>query len=183
MKRRRAVSLVELLLAMSACAAILTMSTTLIHRVLHAQSKARLFFDSERAALRLAEHFRRDVHAATAAADANLGEDVFLRLQFAADEVVEYRRSETTVVRIDRNGNETRAREEFAFPANIEVTLRKESADLLALTITAQPVGPSNEEGRPRSSAYSVPVSLHALARLNRTPGVTGSPAEEKDSP
>jgi hypothetical protein len=183
MKRRRAASLIELLLAMSACVVVLTMSTALIHRVLHAQSKTRRFFDSERAALRLTEQFRRDVHIATRADDANLGEGIFLRLQFTGDRAVEYHRSGSTVVRIAQNGSGTRAREEFAFSTNIDLTVRKESGDMIALMITSQPGDPSAEDGQPRSSAYCVPVSVHAEARLNRTPGVTGSPAEEKDSP
>jgi hypothetical protein len=41
MKRRWAISLVELLLTLSACTVILTLSAGLIHRIMHVQSKAR----------------------------------------------------------------------------------------------------------------------------------------------
>jgi hypothetical protein len=185
MNRRRAVSLVELLLTMSACTVILTMSTALIHRVLHAQSKTRAFVDCERAALRLSEQFRRDVHAARDAttADANLGEGVFLRLQFPTNQSVEYRHSQGAVLRVLLENGATPSREEFVFPANIELSVRQEPPGLVALSITSQPGKAAAEDGQPQSSAYAVTVSLQAEARLNRTPGITGSRVKENDSP
>ena len=47
-RHRRGVSLVELLVVMSAATVILTLSTGLIHRIMHAQSKARVLADMER---------------------------------------------------------------------------------------------------------------------------------------
>lgn len=59
---RRGVSLIELLVVMSAATVILTLSTGLIHRIMHAQSKARGLAEIERTTLRLGNRFRRDVH-------------------------------------------------------------------------------------------------------------------------
>lgn len=184
MNCRRAVSLVELLLAMSACTVILTMSTALIHRVLHTQSKTRAFFGSERAALRLADQFRRDVHAATSAITDtdSLNAGVFLRLQTPGNRAIEYRQSEGTILRLVLDTGEIRAREEFAFSSNITLAARQESPRLVELTITSQPdslgVGDARE-----SMAYTAPVTVQTVARLNRTPGVTDSPAPENPSP
>ena len=65
MTHRRAASLAELLVIMSACTIILTTSVQLIHRAMHSQSASRVFFDCERSAQRLSQQFRSDVHEAT----------------------------------------------------------------------------------------------------------------------
>ena len=102
MKTRHAVSLVELLVVMSACSIILTMSAGLVHRAMHAQSATHAFFDGERSALRLSEQFRDDVHqAATATVEAPARNDgVFLRLRLAGDQAIEYRQADSIVERI-----------------------------------------------------------------------------------
>ena len=64
MTTRRGVSLVEVITLMTSCTAILTMSAVLIHRTMRAQEQMRYFFAVERAAQRLAEQFREDVHGA-----------------------------------------------------------------------------------------------------------------------
>ena len=165
---RHAVSLIELLLAMSACTVILTMSAALIHRIMHVQSKTRAIVDGERAALRLSEHFRRDLHAATSAEtdSASLGAGVVLRLKLSGRQAVEYRRSEGTVLRIVLAGDATGSREQFAFPNDIELTVRDESPGLVTLSITSPPAD-SPAESRQREPSAG-PISLQATARLNR---------------
>src|SRR3972149_5845862 len=117
-RTRHAVSLIELMVVLSACTVILTMSAALVHRVMHAQSKTRAFFDIERSALRLSNQFRRDVHQATAAlagAD-NLGDGVFLRLELPDNRSVDYYDQEGDVVRILAHDGDALSREEFPFP-------------------------------------------------------------------
>jgi hypothetical protein len=169
MNRRRAVSLIELLLAMSACTVILTMSATLIHRVLHVQSKSRAIFDGERAAMRLSDQFRHDVHAAAAAETngASLGAGVILRLQLEGGETVEYRRAEGTVLRVVLDGDATQAREQFNFPADIDLTVRKESPGLVTLSITS-PLPDSAAAMGANRPLPAGPLSLQSTARLNR---------------
>lgn len=173
MNRRRAISLIELLLTMSACSVILTMSATLIHRAMHAQSKARAIFDGERAALRLSEHFRRDVHAATAAETdgMSLGAGVVLRLTLPDRQTIEYRRAEGTVQRILIAGNATQAREEFKFPAGTLAVVHKVSPSLLTLSITTPLEQPPARVGQPPAEVLAGPLSLQATARLNRASG------------
>jgi hypothetical protein len=167
MSHRRAVSLIELLLAMSACTVILSMSATLIHRALHAQSKTRAIDDAERAALRLSSQFRRDIHDASAAETDALPAGVFLRLQLPACQTVEYRRAQGSLLRILTNGDTNQARDQFNFPDNIELTVNKDTPSLITLSITslspdASPKGPSEHVPRP------APLNLQVAARLNR---------------
>ena len=167
MNHRRAVSLIELLLAMSACTVILTMSATLIHRALHAQSKTHAIDDVERAALRLSAHFRRDVHEASTVETDSLPAGIVLRLQLPASQTVEYRRAQGTLLRVVANGDATQAREQFNFSDNIELTIHQDTRSLITLSITspspdASAMGP--REHLPRAA----PLSLQVTARLNR---------------
>jgi len=179
---RRAVSLVELLLAMSACTVILTMSAALIHRVMHVQSRSREFQGVERSTMRLAQQFRHDVHnAKDAVVEANLGEGRFLRLQLAGEQVVEYRRSEGAVLRILLEAGNARGREEFAFPANIELTVSRDPPRLITLSIDSQPED-TPLEGQSPAGAFDVRVNLQAAAALNRA-GATADSSPQKRSP
>jgi hypothetical protein len=170
MRARRAISLVELLLAMSACAVILTMSTALIHRMLLAQSKARTFLDSERTSLRLAHQFRGDVQDATDAATEKdrLGEGVFMRLSLPDNRTVEYRSSAPGVVRVLTENSTVRSREEFAFPASIEVAAEKQPLRIIRLSIASQTKQQPRGESDPRATTDDATVGLQAEAVLGR---------------
>jgi hypothetical protein len=170
MNRLHAVSLVELLLAMSACTAILTLSAALIHRVLFVHSQARAIDEGERAALRISEHFRRDVHAAQAAeTGAASGEAaVALRLRLGTGQSIEYRRSKGALLRVVLEGETVCGREQFDFPGEIELAIRDESPELLTLSITAPPRGVPADDGKQAPSASGGPICLEATARLNR---------------
>jgi hypothetical protein len=177
--KRRAVSLLELILAMSACTVILTLSAALLHRIMHAQSRSREFQDVERSALRLAQQFRHDVHAATDAfIEADLGEGRFLRLQLAGERAVEYRRSEGAVLRIVLEAGNTRGREEFAFPANIELTMSRDPPRLITLSIASRPEESAPKDQSP-AGAFDVRVNLQASAALNRAAAVADSFQQE----
>jgi hypothetical protein len=170
MKTRHGASLVELIVVMSAATIVLTMSASLIHQVMHAQSRARAFADVERTSLRLANAFRRDVHEATSAklAEAGLGERAFLRLTLPDNQTIEYGRRETNIVRVLFEGSRSVAREEFAFPAGIELAVRREEARLIVLTIHSRPGEMPGEDGRSEVSAFAVPVNLQVQAALKR---------------
>jgi len=185
MRPRRAVSLVELLVTMSACTIILTLSAGLMHRALHAQTKARAFMDSERSALRLANSVRRDIHQAIGAArsGADLGQDVVLRLKFAGDQVVEYRRATDKVTRVLLEVGAVRARDEFAFPSPIDVTVQQESPRLVAMSITSASEATSAESPAQRSIAYATPVNCHVDAALSRDHWFTAPKSGQEDAP
>ena len=170
MKSRRGASLVELLMVMSAGTVVLTMSAGLIHRVMHAQSRARAVADAERTSLRLANAFRRDVHEATGAElpEADAGERVFLRLTLPDNQTIEYGRRESNIVRVLFEGNRSVAREEFAFPAGIELAVRREEPRQIVLTIQSRPGEMPGEGGSSVVSAFAVPVNLQVQAALKR---------------
>ncbi len=170
MKARRGVSLVELLVVMSAATVVLTLSTSLIHRIMHAQSKARAFADVERTSLRLTNAFRQDVHQATSVKldEAEIGERVFLRLQLPENRTIEYGRQEANIVRVLLEGSRTVAREEFAFPAGVELAVRREGSRLIVLTIQSRPGEIIAENGQFEASDFAVPVHLQVQAALNR---------------
>ena len=91
-KLRTAMSLIELVAAMSACSVILTTCAVLLHRVMRADSDARAFGDIERNAARLSNRFRDDVHQASVASldhSKTDNEDV-LKLKLPKDQSLEY---------------------------------------------------------------------------------------------
>jgi hypothetical protein len=156
---------VELLVVMSACSVILTMSASLIHRAMRTQSESRAFYDAQRSALRLARQFRDDVHHATTASlnRGELGENVVLRLQFAGERTAEYGHADSEVLRnLSRRGGAI-SREEFAFPSPIKLDVRQEdSPPRIVLTITA--------ERDAAAATRSKEVELHVEASFGRAP-------------
>ena len=184
MPNRRGVSLAELLLTMSACTVILTMSAGLIHRAMHTQSRSRSFFDSERSAMRLGESFRRDVHAADDAVivNADQGEGVFLRLQLPGSQLVEYRQAAGRVERILQVGSSVKSREAFVFAVDTKLTAEKSPPHLVVLSIVPPPdvSGPAD---RPPLTPYSTPASLRAEAVLGRNASLVDLVVPQEDSP
>jgi hypothetical protein len=178
MHRRRGISLLELMLTLSACIVILTMSAGLIHRAMHAQTKARLFFDVERSACRLGDSFRRDVHAAKSAAVGKSadGKGVLLRLQLAGDQSVEYHQTAGRVERLWHVDGNVRAREMFVFPRETRLQAKQEPPRLLILSIVppddaADAGEPANRPLRP----YLVPAILQVEAVLGRNASLVES--------
>jgi type II secretory pathway pseudopilin PulG len=158
MKSRRGISLIELLLVMSAASVVLTMSATLIHRLMHAQSKASSLVDVERTALRLSEAFRSDVHRALRVGEFS-AESVLVRLQMPGNQTIEYRSEPQAVRRVVSQGSETMARELFAFSATIKSEVRVSNSRLV--TLLARPISDMLLDDRQ-------PELLHVEAMLNR---------------
>jgi hypothetical protein len=169
---RRGASLAELLVLMSAAAAVLTMSSVLMHRIMHAQSKARLLADVERTSLRLARAFRGDVHLATSAAPGG-GEGLLVRFTLRGDEQAEYRRDESGVLRVLHRGEQVISRDVFALPADAVAAVRHDGAHLVTLTIQSQieeqpQPDKRNSDKLGEMRAFVVPVKLEVTAVLNR---------------
>jgi hypothetical protein len=169
-KLRRASSLIELLIIMSACSVVLTLSAALLHRTMHIHSRSQAYFDSERSATRLAQQFREDVHRALAhRAGGAAGDDGFLQLTYPADEVVQYAVVGDTVSRSRMREERTLAREEYAFPAAVKVEVQEQDAPTrLVLAISAEPANAHNRSDKTRIEPSLSPVSLQAEAVLGR---------------
>lgn len=142
MHKRRGISLVELLVTMSACCIILTMSATLIHRMLHVQSRSRAFQNAERSALRLERSLRRDAHQTREVIPNKEPQQAELLLQFELpkQQRVEYRQADGQVSRLLLEGDRVIAREDFAFPAT--TTFRVERSPGGAVTLLSSDGSP-----------------------------------------
>ncbi len=153
MKRRAAISLVELLVVMSACTLILSTVSVLLYRTMRAQSEASYFFDAERSALRLSRQFRDDVHRAKSVSSAVDGADraepFALQLELADGAQVEYRQTTEGVVRFLTQEGRQRAREDYRFAEEATIAVRRlDSPQRLELLIIAMP-----EDGQSRSES------------------------------
>jgi hypothetical protein len=183
MKTRHAVSLVELLVVMSACSIILTMSAGLIHRAMHNYAKTREFFDTERSALRLSAQFRRDVNRATAAEldRANLDEGAFLRLEMTEGDTVQYAHHHGGVLRVLLQSSTIMAREEFRISPAAELTLREEgSPSRLILSAITKAARTSTEVNALPADIHRLPVSFEVQACLGRDRQFAGTSARQE---
>ncbi|MCA9054101.1 MAG: prepilin-type N-terminal cleavage/methylation domain-containing protein [Planctomycetaceae bacterium] len=159
---RSGVSLVELLIVMTALGVVLTTSTVTLYRMLQAQSAATTGLSEAMTLSRLAADFRRDVHAASGVAVENVGDTTELRLSDVAGNSVVYAAREGRLIRESMPEEAPPAdaqptREEYRLgPVVITFELR-ESERLAAVLLTR------------RDSAESVPTSATG-AILHRQP-------------
>jgi hypothetical protein len=173
MKRRRAMSLAELLVVLSACTIIMTTSVSLLHRAMFSQSATRVFVDSECSALRLSKQFRRDAHDAISAAiqtDSVDGGPV-LRLTNADGLAIEYHRvSDSSIVRTTSQAGHSASRDEFAFRAPLTYSFRQErSPRRVGLSLVGgAATADAPDAGDLPPGAFAAPTALEVEAYLNR---------------
>ncbi|WP_254512295.1 hypothetical protein [Anatilimnocola floriformis] len=136
MKHRRGISLVELIVVMSGCAVLLSLSAALLQRVMQAQIRSRSDADLQRTLLRLDQMVRSDVHAAADAEvdPAKLPTGVVLRLALP-DSVIEYRQQKTELQRVQLSGNDIKSRETFSLPREIALEIKRPRPRLIVLSI------------------------------------------------
>ena len=119
--RRRGVTLVELLLLITAMTATISLAASLLHRALRLESASRGLAQADRTALVLARQFRADIRAArgiACTADA-LPEGVVLRLEPAGGGEIVYRGAAGGLDRAETLSGGRVARESFRFPAEV----------------------------------------------------------------
>jgi hypothetical protein len=185
MKSRHGISLVELLLVLSACGVILTLSTGLIERIMRAEMRARDSVRVEQTALRLANTFRRDAWRATKA-ELSMSDSVpgqVLRLSWAGSLSQEYRQSSDAVVRTTYDGQQILGRETFSFPEHARIALGQESPSLVTLAITSVQLATGFHADQRPHDAQAPPTALEVVARVGRvglfqsvSPDFGGSP-------
>jgi hypothetical protein len=188
MIRRRGVSLVELITVISGCAILLSLCGVLMHRSMQTQAHTRYFFVVERTAMRLADQFRTDVHAALAAErrseDASDDQVEFLRLELPEGEAVVYRREGAGVVRLLSRDGEVVARERFPLASVGELLLEEEEAPLrLVLTIAADPDDSLPSLDRPAAGIRESPISFQVAAVVGRDQRHAPADADQEASP
>lgn len=139
MKRRRGISLVELIVVMSGCAVLLSLSVAFLQRVMQAQMRSRADAHLQRTLLRLDQMVRNDIHSATAAEidPAKLNQGALLHLDLSDSSAIEYRLQESALLRVQLAGGEIKSRETFSFPREIEPKITRPQPRLIVLTIRA----------------------------------------------
>jgi hypothetical protein len=186
MKRaRRGISLSELLVVMTACTALMTLSSQLVCRVMRIQVESRGLADAERNTMRLAGNFRSDVHRAQSFAidPAAAGEAPFLRIVLAGGRSVAYSRQSGAVLRQESGAEQPTAREEFKLPAAAELNVRElDSPQRLELTLSVDPAAQLRRDGKSVSDWPLIPVSLQAEAIVSRDSQFASGPAVEESA-
>jgi CxxC motif-containing protein len=169
-KLRPALSLIELVAAVSACSVILTTCAVLLHRVMRADSDSRAFGDIERNAARLSNQFRDDVHQASVASldHSKTDNEVVLRLKLPEDQSLEYSCAAGRVLRMLTQNGKIAAREEFGFPEGSEFAIQeRDSPKRIILSITTQPKTIAGDV-RSLKTYHAIPISLQVEAAVNR---------------
>jgi hypothetical protein len=170
-RTRRGISLIEMLIVITGCAGILSLSAVLLHRGMRAQEDTRYFFAVERAAWRLAEQFREDAHRADAVVleDSRLDDGAFIVMQFADGESVEYRRQGAQIVRILSHDGDATATEQYSLASVSELVLREEqSPRRLILTVESSPEAWLPAANKPRPGVREQPINLRVEAVIGR---------------
>jgi prepilin-type N-terminal cleavage/methylation domain-containing protein len=171
MNTRRGVSLIELLVVMSACTVLMTLTGALLHRIMQIQIQSRSQFGAERAALRLSQQFRGDVQRARTAVTDNSSKDErpFLRLVLMDGRSVEYSRLNEVVVRVESGDHRHVWREEFSFPGVEALKIEQTSApQRLVLTVIRKPGEQAPAGDNTLKRADSPSMSLCAEATVGR---------------
>ena len=179
--KRRGISLMELMVVMSAASTIITTSALVLHKMMRVQEQTRYFFENERAVERLARQFRRDVHDADeveiviegADVDAQNGDaqggESLLSLTTSDGRAIEYVRNAAGVVRSERHGEGPLAREEFALAAAARLTIEEQSTPRsLTLTIASNPADFVPRLGERAPTIRETPVSMQVVAVIGR---------------
>jgi hypothetical protein len=179
---RRGISILELMVVLSASTVVLSLSSVLLQRVMRIHIQSRADLGAERTALRLSEQFRRDVHQARAAITdrAELGDNIVLRLTFADDQPVEYSYNSGILERVKSKGGNRLAREEFVFPANSDLTIESPGApQRLILTVTTPRSADGDKQHLP-ARKLTIPLSVQVEAVVGSDWRFAGtlSPAE-----
>jgi hypothetical protein len=171
MTTRRGASLIELLVIMSACTVVLTLTGVLITRVMRVQIQSRGFVAAERAAQRLSDQFRNDVHCArNAVADtAGRNKHVFLRLDLADGQKIEYARTGDNIARVEYASGQPEWREEFICPAASELSVEQHPEPprmVFNIFMKLSNVAPTPD--KPFIGTGPAPVTVHAEAVIGR---------------
>ncbi|WP_428306270.1 type II secretion system protein [Lacipirellula sp.] len=156
MRRRQAMTLIELLAVISACSVVLGVAASLLLTTMRSVNDTQRFFTGERNALRLARQFRADVHQADATTIELAAEEggETLRLQFPDGQTVAYRQAKDRILRLASLPDDRTAREEFILGDALHVEFKQlDDPSRWALHATANPLPTATD-------ARSTPVNV-----------------------
>jgi type II secretory pathway pseudopilin PulG len=127
MKNRRGISLVEMLAVITIGTLLTAITVGLLHTLLQTGHAARDQLHQRATLRRLADTFRRDVHAAVAFHPVERNAEPHRpawQLTLRGDDRVEYRLEQGELVRNARTGDTVRTRESFMLPPETTVSMR-----------------------------------------------------------
>ena len=163
--RRKGISLIETVIAVSASSLIFLLTIGVLHQAMRLSSKAKSRTDFHQSNTRLAKYFRDDVHQST---QMKLADDGSLELSLKDSETVTYRMENgdgSVVIReVKRPGGETRAQEVFRMLDTASCKFEiQDNPDRVTLELDSEIPG---EIGLKR-------VEMRVSATANRWPNVT----------
>jgi type II secretory pathway component PulJ len=138
---RRGVSLVELMVTLSACSVLLSMCAMLMHRMFHSHRRGTVATAQEQTLWRLETAFRRDVLLARAvqAARDDLPAEVLVRLDMGNSETIDYRLAATQIERVVQRPATPSSREEFHFAQSVSAQVAQRSPAVVQLQLKSIP--------------------------------------------
>lgn len=182
---RRGVSLTELLVLMSSCTLVLSMSAVLLHRVMQIEVDSRSIVDAERSCSRLARQFRGDVHEAISIDIKNdkPTDGEFLVLQLRQNQTVVYSRSNGNIGRILSRKDKVLARDEFVGQRSSTVGVRAEESPRRVILTIASPIrDESGDQAKQLLSLKAIPVGLAIEACVGRNERWTRLASEQESA-
>ena len=122
---RRAFTLIEMVIAITVAAALTGIAVSLLIVLLRAEQSGRSHFQRNASIQRLADQWRRDLHAAVGEVAVNHEDRPGCRLTLAGDRIVRYTIGDDGISREEHAGPKTSRRESYALPndstASIEI--------------------------------------------------------------
>lgn len=182
---RRGVSLSELLVVMTACSALLTLSSGLVCRVMRVHVDTRAYNSAERNATRLADNFRRDIHQATSVVRdrASSRDSVFLHLELPGGREAKYSWEHGIVVREESGSDQPTSREEFELPMTCDLAIEElESPRRIALTLSSNLKARMQDDPKVRPVGQLILVNMHVEAVVGRDAKITATSAVEGEA-
>lgn len=180
---RRGLSLSELLVVMTACSALLTLSSGLVCRMMRVHIDARAYNDAERNATRLSDSFRRDVHRARSVSrPPAAGRDAALvTFEFSDGRKGIYSRQNSTVLREESGADRPISREEFDLPPACELEIEElDAPPRVVLTVSSDLRAQLHEDPRKLPVGKLVPINLRAEAVVGRDAKITAPSSVEE---
>ena len=175
MKRRAAYMLIELVAVIATGAAMLAVATGVIYTLFEAEEASR---DQLRHALtsgRLADQFRRDVHAATGITEgAQAADDPHLPgwvLALSGDRTVEYLLDGRSMVRVERAKGKTVRRESFDLGRHWQASIgRRPEGETAVISLRME------VDQRPSSEPFSRALVIEAVLSMDHRHATSRGP-------
>jgi len=145
MKRRRGTMLIELVVAMVVGSVVLGVTVAVLYLLMQTQGIARYHLHQSTGLSRLAEQFRRDVHAASVVLPQ--GGTGSWKFELGRGHAVTYRAQSSGLLRVENGPQATPRREEFALPPGTDVSIQFDQE--ASATVVSMSLAPAADAVKP----------------------------------